>query len=91
MAEQINWEQKDSLEDIKILLAKVMRRWYWVALALIIAIISAFLYIRYQDPVYVVKSSFISRKFDDRGASAMPFLAESGGFVERIEVNQWCE
>lgn len=88
MAEQINWEQKDSLEDIKILLAKVMRRWYWVALALIVAVVAAFLYIRYQDPIYVVKSSFISRKFDDRGAAGMPIFGESGGFVERIEVNQ---
>ncbi|MCK5471163.1 MAG: hypothetical protein KAI99_21715, partial [Cyclobacteriaceae bacterium] len=64
MAEKFNWEKRDNLEDVKIILAKVLRRWYWVVLALTIAIIAAFLYIRYQDPLYVVKASFISRKFD---------------------------
>ncbi len=88
MAEQINWEKKDSIEDIKIILAKILRKWYWIVLALIIAIISAFLFIRYQDPVYVVKASFISRKFDSRGASVLPTLSDVGGFNDRIEVNQ---
>lgn len=88
MAEQINWENKDSLEDVKIILAKILRKWYWVVLALAVAITAAVLYIRYQDPIYVVKASFISRKFDDRRTSLIPSLTEFVGYSERIEVFQ---
>lgn len=88
MAEQINWGKRDNLEDVKIILAKILRRWYWVVLTLAIAIIAAFLYIRYQDRVYVVKASFISRKFDDRRVNLVPNLSDVGGFNERIEVYQ---
>ena len=88
MAEQINWEQKDSLEDVKIILAKILRRWYLVAIAVIIALTAAYLYIRYQDEIYVVNASFISRKFDDRRVNVVPGLSDVGGFTERIEVYQ---
>ncbi|MCG8306757.1 MAG: hypothetical protein MI975_05145, partial [Cytophagales bacterium] len=88
MAQQLNWEKKDSLEDVKIILAKILRRWYWVVLVLIIALTCAYLYIRYQDEVFVVKASFISRKFDTRGASVVPTVGEADRFIERIEVNQ---
>ncbi|NJN26302.1 MAG: polysaccharide biosynthesis tyrosine autokinase [Cyclobacteriaceae bacterium] len=88
MAEQLNWESKDNLEDIKILLAKVLRRWHWVAISFALAMAAAYLYIRYQDPVYVVNSSFISRKFDDRRNDVVPNISEFGGFSDRIEVFQ---
>ena len=76
------------MEDAKIILAKVLRKWYWVLFCLIIAIAAAYLYIRYQDEVYVVRASFISRKFDDRQVNVMPEMTDVGRFTERIEVNQ---
>lgn len=88
MAEQINWENQDSLEDVKIILAKILRKWHWVVLALAIAITTAVLYIRYQDSVYVVKASFITMKFDNRKASMMSDLTGFGSLSERIEINQ---
>ena len=88
MEQQLDWEKKDSLEDVKIILAKILRRWYWVVLTVIIALSAAFAYIRYEDPMYVVNASFISRKFDERGAGAVPSISDMAGFTDRIEVNQ---
>jgi len=87
LAEQLNWEKKDSLEDVKIILAKILRKWHWIIVALVLTLSLAFLYNRYQDPVYVVQSSFISRKFDNREVNLVPRLTELG-LTERIEVFQ---
>lgn len=87
MADQLNWEKKDSLEDVKIILAKILRRWYWIVLVLVVSVLTAFIYIRYQDEIYVVNASFISRKFDDRSISVVPSLS-GAGFLDQIEVNQ---
>jgi capsular exopolysaccharide synthesis family protein len=87
LADQLKWETKDSLEDIKIILAKILRRWYWIVIVLVLSLTVAYLYIRYQDPVYIVRASFISRKFDDRTVNLVPRLTELG-FSESIEVYQ---
>ena len=87
MADQLNWENKDSLEDVKIILAKILRKWYWIGITFMISLFISYFYIRYQDEIYVVNSSFISRKFDDQKVSMVPTLTD-GGFNQRIEVNQ---
>ena len=87
MAQQLNWEKKDSLEDVKIILAKLLHRWYWIVLLLIISIFAAFIYIRYQDEIFIVNASFITKKFDNTDVNVVPALSGMG-FTNQIEVNQ---
>jgi len=87
LAEQLNWEKKDILEDVKIILAKILRRWYWVVLVFIISLLVAFTYIRYQDEIYVVNTSFITKKFDQRDVNIVPALSGMS-FADQIEINQ---
>ena len=89
MAEQFNWEKKDSLEDVKIILAKVLSKWYWLMLGLLLGLAGAYLFNRYKAPEYELKASFISKKFQESSNSLVPALSDAGLFsTERIEIFQ---
>ncbi|MGK7394254.1 MAG: polysaccharide biosynthesis tyrosine autokinase [Candidatus Cyclobacteriaceae bacterium M3_2C_046] len=89
MAENKQFENTDNLADVKKFLGKILRRWYWVALSLIIALTIAFLLNRYETPVYVIKASIITKKFEDRSSGMIPYMFDGDNFFRnRIEVFQ---
>ncbi|MEQ8878340.1 MAG: polysaccharide biosynthesis tyrosine autokinase, partial [Cyclobacteriaceae bacterium] len=58
----------------------IIGRWYWVLGFLGGSLLMAFLIIRYASPVYVVSTSFLTKKYDDRlAANPLMSLAESSG------------
>ena len=78
MATREEFEKKQDNFELKKFVNLIIARWYWVAGCLLFALIIAFLIIRYEDPVYVVNASFITKKFDDRLSTTSQILQPEG-------------
>ena len=64
--------------DIKQLLFKILRNWHWIALSLIIALTTAWLYNRYAEPLYKATASIMIKDEKKGGAGLLdnPLLKE---------------
>ena len=78
----------DSFSDIKKLLGRIFRRWHWFVMAIGWAILIATLVIRYKTPVYIVRASIITNKFDKSSGGIIPGLVNDDLFRNKIEINQ---
>ncbi len=92
METKVNWDESDSFSDIRKFLGKILRRWHWIVITLFWAMLIAFLYNRYQTPVYNISASIITQKFDETNnnnfSNALPQILSSDYFQQRIEVAQ---
>ncbi|MGV8093847.1 MAG: polysaccharide biosynthesis tyrosine autokinase [Mangrovibacterium sp.] len=86
MEDQISFQMQDrQLQDDlpgfdhKKLIAKVFSNWYWFVLSFILALCSAWIYIRYTHPVYAIKSSILLKE-----ESTNAFLSQGGGISGQI-------
>lgn len=55
------WQQEDSL-DIKGIIFKFLRHWYWFALTIFVALVAAHLFNRYSEPVYEASGTVLVSK-----------------------------
>ncbi|CAN5521122.1 tyrosine-protein kinase domain-containing protein [soil metagenome] len=69
MNQQNNNTQTDSFSDVKKILVKVLKNWYFFVIALAIAYTIAFFQIRYTEEIYPVEA-FILIKTDNKGAGS---------------------
>ena len=65
--------------DFRIILARVLKYWYWLALGGIIGLIVAYVYVVYASPVYLVTSKMLVE--DDKGSS-LSSLASGGAGLD---------
>lgn len=63
-------QEEESDFNLKELLYKYLSYWKWFLLSLTIALCAAFVYLRYQTPVYSIKSSILI-KDEEKGPDAM--------------------
>jgi tyrosine-protein kinase Etk/Wzc len=56
--------------NLKEFLLKYIQYWYWFVLSIIVALLAAFLYLRYTVPQYNIKASLLLR-IDDKGGSGI--------------------
>lgn len=82
------WENKDDLGDVKKILGKILRRWPWILLSLAIAVFVAYLFNRYETPIYVTRAKIITRKFYENEGNASYVLDRQNLFRPNIEVWQ---
>lgn len=89
MENRNNWEQRESFSDIRKFIGKILRRWHWIAIILFWSLLIAFLYNRYQTPIYNINAAIITKKFDDTKASNdVSELFNESYFRTQIEVAQ---
>jgi capsular exopolysaccharide synthesis family protein len=65
--------------DFRIILARILKYWYWLALGGIIGLIIAYVYVVYASPVYLVTSKMLVE--DDKGSS-LSSLASGGAGLD---------
>jgi len=82
------WERKDDLDDVKKILGKILRRWPWILLSLAIAVFIAYLFNRYETPIYVTRARIITKKFYENAGSASFILDNQKLFGSNTEVWQ---
>ena len=62
--------QEESV-DVKQLLFKILRSWPWIALSLIVAVTTAWLYNRYAEPLYKATASIMIKDEKKGGAGLL--------------------
>lgn len=88
MAEERNLENTDNFAEARKFIGRLLRRWYWIVGSVLIALTLAYLFNRYEDPIYVVKASFITKKFDQGTGTKLDGVLDGEVFRQQIEVNQ---
>lgn len=68
MQESINFEEKSSF-DLKSEISKYLKRWYWFVICTIIALLFAWLYLRYTPKKYYTETSVLVSTEDSRKSS----------------------
>jgi len=86
--EHKTWETQDDLGDIKKILGKILRRWPWVLASVLFTVFVAYLFNRYQTPLYMSYAKIISKKFYENAGSAGYVLNNQNLFRPNIEVWQ---
>ncbi|MEM9678767.1 MAG: polysaccharide biosynthesis tyrosine autokinase [Bacteroidota bacterium] len=81
-------DSKNTIEDIQSVVYLILGKWYWLILSLGVAAGSVMLFMRYEQPIYQVNASFITKKFSESAGRVLPTVSESGSFGQRIEVFQ---
>ncbi|MEE4285035.1 MAG: polysaccharide biosynthesis tyrosine autokinase, partial [Mariniphaga sp.] len=72
--------QDDDSIDLRKLIFKFLRNWYWFVLAVLITVGLAFLYNRYKTPVYEINASMLV----EEGKSTSPLSGALGGPQQNI-------
>ncbi|MBK6282676.1 MAG: hypothetical protein IPF54_08410 [Draconibacterium sp.] len=70
-----NQMRSDDSAEIKKIIFKILRNWYWFVLSVIIAGGIAIAYMRYTTPVYEVNTSML---FEDKYGSSSPLTGSTG-------------
>ncbi|WP_051957467.1 GumC family protein [Altibacter lentus] len=71
--------------SLRELVEKYLRHWYWFVLGVIVAVILAFIYLRYTTPSYATHATVIIK--DERsggGPSELAAFADLGGFFSKF-------
>lgn len=66
-SEQIAISEEENKVDLREVITKYLRHWYWFLISLLVLIAAAFLYLRITPPVYQVQSALLIR--EDKGSS----------------------
>ena len=77
---QINQSQDDDSIDLKKIIFRFLRNWYWFAFVVAITLGMAFLYNRYTTPIYEISSSLLVE--EEKAGS--PLASGAGGSSEGI-------
>jgi len=86
--EQLSWEKKNDLDETKRAVGKILRRWPWILVSLVIALFVAYLFNRYETPLYMTYAKIITRKFYENSGNAGFVLDRQNLFTPNIEVWQ---
>ena len=73
------FDQKTSQKDIKAIIFKYLKYWYLFVAGAVIALIIAFIYLRYTTPMFVAKTSILF-KDDSGGPSESAVFSDISGF-----------
>ena len=46
------WEEPEEEFNLKLVIGKYLRYWYWFVLSVALAVLGAFFYMRYATPIY---------------------------------------
>ena len=63
-------EQREENVDLYALFFKYFAYWPWFVASVLVCIISAFIYLRYQAPVYNVDAAVLIKEGDKKGGSS---------------------
>lgn len=63
-------EEKEESIDIHALMLKYLVYWHWFAISVVVLLISAWIYLRFQTPVYNVSASVLIQEEDSRNRSS---------------------
>lgn len=95
MADYIDEERVEAEEssgfDYRLLWSVIVLNWYWLILSVLVCLAAAFVYLRYQDPVYQNSTKILIK--DDSGKSQgdmsldqLGFISNSNGFENEMEI-----
>ena len=97
MAEYIDNERLEAEEssgfDYRKLWSLVVLNWYWIILSTVLFVTAAFIYLRYQAPVYQTSTKILIK--DDRGKKTsgqdlaldqLGLITNSNGFDNELEI-----
>lgn len=73
--------QDEQSIDLRDILKKCIRHWYWFAIGLVIALFAAYMYVRYATPVYQAEAELLIK--DDKNMGGM-----SGGALQNDVLGQ---
>lgn len=88
MEEKTQFEQPEKPNELLKFLRKILRNWVWILCGLIVSLVIAYLIVRYEDPIYQVKVSFVTKKFEESGSGTLGGIIDGNPFRQRIEVFQ---
>jgi tyrosine-protein kinase Etk/Wzc len=69
--DNINEHKDESSQALFLFIRRLLANWYWFALSVLLALIGAFLYLRYSTPVYQVNAEILITD-DNKKGIAMP-------------------
>ena len=76
--EQEHYQQLEGPEesgvDIKAIIGQFLHHWYWFVLAILLSLGGAYMYLRYQKPIYNIKSTVLI-KDEKKGAGVSELSA----------------
>ena len=85
-----NYYRQDNhdVNEIKNIILKFLSNWYWFLLAICMAVIFAFIYIRYTPPVYEIQSTLLVSEDNSNSPLTALYGRNQGMFQER-SVTDW--
>jgi len=67
--DNINEHKDESSQALFLFIRRLLANWYWFALSVLLALIGAFLYLRYSTPVYQVNAEILITDDNKKGNS----------------------
>ena len=77
-------DEKEESIDIRALLTKYLIYWHWFAISVVVLLIGAWIYLRFEAPVYNVSAAVLIQEEDSRnrnsGSNPMSAIQDLGMF-----------
>lgn len=75
-------------DNIMSQLEQYFKRWYWFVVCVILAIMVAFLYLRYSTPLYLTQASVIIKDDKSGAGSELAAFSNFGGLLNKFKDNK---